>query len=40
MIYTEQSGSRPLRFFARLPAGGAGVALTHLNDALLADAAL
>src|ERR1700693_3882708 len=36
MIYTEESGSRPLEIFRATSAGGAGVALTHMNDALLA----
>ncbi len=40
MIYTEESGSRPLEIFRATSGGGAGVALTHLNDALLANAAL
>jgi dipeptidyl aminopeptidase/acylaminoacyl peptidase len=35
MIYTEQSGSRPTEIFRATSSGGAGVALTHLNDALL-----
>ena len=37
MIYTEQSGSRPTEIFRASSTGGAGVALTHLNDALLAS---
>jgi dipeptidyl aminopeptidase/acylaminoacyl peptidase len=40
MIYTEESGSRPLEIFRAMSGGGTGVALTHLNDALLAGAAL
>jgi dipeptidyl aminopeptidase/acylaminoacyl peptidase len=40
MIYTEESGSRPLEIFRATSGGGAGVALTHLNDALLANATL
>ena len=40
MIYTEESGSRPLEIFRASSGGGAGVALTHLNDALLANATL
>ena len=40
MIYTEESGSRPLEIFRATSGGGAGVALTHLNDALLSNATL
>ena len=40
MIYTEESGSRPLEIFRATSAGGAGVPLTHMNDALLAGVAL
>ena len=40
MIYTEQSGSRPTEIFRATSAGGTGVALTHLNDALLSRYAL
>ena len=40
MIYTEESGSRPLEIFRATSAGGAGIALTHMNDALLASATL
>ena len=40
MIYTEESGSRPLEIFRATSGGGAGVALTHINDALLANATL
>lgn len=40
MIYTEESGSRPLEIFRATSGGGAGVALTHINDALLANANL
>ncbi len=40
MIYSEQSGSRPTELFRANSGGGTGVALTHLNDALLASAAL
>ncbi len=40
MIYTEESGSRPLEIFRATSAGGAGVALTHMNDALLAGVTL
>ena len=40
MIYTEQSGSRPAEIFRANSGGGTGVALTHINDALLASVAL
>jgi dipeptidyl aminopeptidase/acylaminoacyl peptidase len=40
MIYSEQSGSRPVELFRASSSGGTGVALTHLNDALLGSAAL
>src|SRR5262249_40889110 len=40
MVYTEESGSRPSEIFRALSSGGSGVALTHLNDALLARFAL
>jgi dipeptidyl aminopeptidase/acylaminoacyl peptidase len=40
MIYTEESGSRPLEIFRASSGGGAGIALTHLNDALLSNATL
>ena len=40
MIYTEESGSRPLEIFRATSGGGAGIALTHLNDTLLANATL
>jgi dipeptidyl aminopeptidase/acylaminoacyl peptidase len=40
MIYTEESGSRPLEIFRATSAGGAGIPLTHMNDALLESAAL
>lgn len=40
MIYTEESGSRPLEIFRATSGGGAGVALTHMNDALLAGVTL
>jgi dipeptidyl aminopeptidase/acylaminoacyl peptidase len=40
MIYTEQSGSRPTEIYRASSSGGSGVALTHLNDALLANAIL
>src|SRR5579872_400029 len=38
MIYTEESGSRPLEIFRATSTGGAGVPLTHLNDSILAGA--
>ncbi len=37
MIYTAQSGSAPTEIFRASSSGGSPVALTHLNDALLAD---
>jgi dipeptidyl aminopeptidase/acylaminoacyl peptidase len=37
MVYTEQSASRPVEIFRASSGGGAGVPLTHLNDALLAN---
>jgi dipeptidyl aminopeptidase/acylaminoacyl peptidase len=40
MIYTENTGSRPTEIFRVASSGGAGAALTHLNDALLAGATL
>ena len=40
MIYTEESGSRPLEIFRANSSGGTGVALTHMNDALLAGVTL
>lgn len=40
MIYSEQSGSRPTELFRANSGGGTGVALTHINDALLASAML
>ena len=36
MIYTEQSASRPVEIFRASSTGGTSVALTHLNDDLLA----
>jgi dipeptidyl aminopeptidase/acylaminoacyl peptidase len=36
MLYTEQSGSRPVEIFRASSGGGAPVPLTHLNDAVLA----
>ena len=35
MIYSEQSGSRPVEIYRTTSAGGAGVALTNLNQAVL-----
>ena len=40
MIYTEESGSRPAEIFRASSGGGAGVALTHMNDSLLAGVTL
>ena len=40
MIYTEQSGSHPIEIYKASSKGGAGVPLTHLNDALLNDCQL
>jgi len=37
MIYTGQSGSAPIEIYRISSGGGAPVALTHLNDALLAQ---
>ena len=37
MIYTTQSGSAPTEIYRAASTGGAPVALTHLNDALLAQ---
>jgi dipeptidyl aminopeptidase/acylaminoacyl peptidase len=37
MIYTGESGSAPSEIFRAASTGGAPVALTHLNDALLAQ---
>ena len=36
MIYSQQSGSSPVEIFRASSSGGPPVALTHLNDALLA----
>jgi dipeptidyl aminopeptidase/acylaminoacyl peptidase len=36
MIYTSQSGSAPTEIYRAASAGGAPVALTHINEALLA----
>lgn len=35
MIYTEQSGSKPIEIYKATSKGGTGVPLTHLNDAVL-----
>jgi dipeptidyl aminopeptidase/acylaminoacyl peptidase len=40
MIYSEESGSRPVEIFRASSTGGTGVALTHLNDALLSRVVL
>jgi dipeptidyl aminopeptidase/acylaminoacyl peptidase len=40
MIYTEHTGSRPVEIFRGVSTGGSPVALTKLNDALLAEYAL
>jgi len=40
LIYTEQSGSRPTEIYRATSGGGTGVALTHMNDALLSGVAL
>jgi len=40
MIYTEVSGSHPTEIFRATSNGGTGVALTHLNDAVLSNAAI
>ena len=40
MIYSEVSGSHPTEIYRATSSGGAGVALTHLNDAILSNSAL
>ena len=40
MIYTEVSGSRPTEIYRATSNGGTGVPLTHLNDAILSNAAI
>jgi dipeptidyl aminopeptidase/acylaminoacyl peptidase len=40
MIYTSQSGSAPTEIYRAASTGGAPVALTHLNDTLLAQYSL
>jgi dipeptidyl aminopeptidase/acylaminoacyl peptidase len=37
MIYTQQSGSKPVEIFKATAGAGTGVALTHFNDAALAN---
>ena len=37
MLYTEQSGARPVEIFRASSGGGAPIPLTHLNDEVLAD---
>jgi dipeptidyl aminopeptidase/acylaminoacyl peptidase len=37
MIYTQQSGSKPVEIFKATAGAGTGVALTHFNDAALAS---
>ncbi len=37
MIYTQQSGSRPVEIFRATAGSGTGVALTHFNDSALAN---
>jgi dipeptidyl aminopeptidase/acylaminoacyl peptidase len=38
MIYSEHSGSHPVELYRASSTGGTGVALTHLNDSVLANA--
>jgi len=40
MIYTEETGARPVELFRIASTGGSPVALTHLNDGVLANYAL
>ncbi len=40
MIYTEQSGSKPVEINKATSKGGSGIPLTHLNDAVLNDCQL
>jgi len=40
MIYTEQSGSKPVEINKAMSKGGSGIPLTHLNDAVLNDCQL
>ena len=35
MIYTEQSGSKPVEINKATSKGGSGIPLTHLNDGVL-----
>jgi dipeptidyl aminopeptidase/acylaminoacyl peptidase len=37
IVYTAQSGSRPVEIYRSFSAGGAPTQLTHLNDSLLGD---
>jgi dipeptidyl aminopeptidase/acylaminoacyl peptidase len=37
LVYAEQSGSRPVEIFKATSKGGSGVALTHMNDDILAS---
>jgi dipeptidyl aminopeptidase/acylaminoacyl peptidase len=37
MIYTQQSGSKPVEIFKATAGSGTGIALTHFNDATLAN---
>lgn len=37
MIYTEQSGSKPLEIYKATSRGGSGIAVTHLNDGVLSQ---
>jgi dipeptidyl aminopeptidase/acylaminoacyl peptidase len=37
MIYTQQSGSKPVEIFRATAGSGTGVALTHFNDAAIAN---
>jgi dipeptidyl aminopeptidase/acylaminoacyl peptidase len=40
LIYTEQSGSKPVEIYRASSSGGTPIALTHLNDALLSRYAI
>jgi dipeptidyl aminopeptidase/acylaminoacyl peptidase len=40
MLYTENSGSRPVEIFRASSGGGAPAAMTHLNDAVLSQYSL
>jgi dipeptidyl aminopeptidase/acylaminoacyl peptidase len=37
LVYAEQSGSRPVEIFKATSKGGSGIALTHLNDEIVAN---